>query len=120
MNKLDLIHFIIYKLRNEDKFESYMLWFDTIRDTDVREHENDREFKIFTNLTIIQYLHFIVGHDVYTFLHTLQYQDPELFAFLTFNFNRNDEFGNDEFGNDEFYNLFITEAEPYFKTNTLK
>ena len=94
MNKLDLIHFIIDKLRDEDKFESYMLWFDTIRDTDVKFNELDREFKMFTYLTIIQYVRTNIRNPVFMFLHTIKCQDPELFAFLTFNFNRNDEFVN--------------------------
>jgi len=116
MNRLDLIQFIIDKLIKEDKFQDYMLWFETIQDTTVKENDMDNEYTIFTHISILQYLYKNVTNDTYEFLDRIVYTNPELNNFLTFCIDRR---MNILFIHDEFYELFINEAY-YISNATLK
>jgi hypothetical protein len=107
MNKLDLIQFIIDKLIREDIFQDYILWFETIRDTNVKDNVMDSEYTIFTHMSILQYLQQNVTNDTFEFLDRIVYTNPELNNFLTFCIDRK---MNILFIHDEFYDLFINEA----------
>ena len=117
MNKLDLIQFIIDKLIRQDKFEAYLLWFETIHDTNVTVNIMDNEYTIFTHISILQYLSNNVADDTYEFLDRIVYTNPELNNFLTFCIDRR---MNILFINDEFYDLFINEAYDNISNATLK
>jgi hypothetical protein len=107
MNKLDLIHFIIDKLLEQDKFYDYLLWFETIRDTNVTFNLMDNEYTIFTHMSILQYLQNNVTMDTYEFLDRVVYTNPDLNEFLTFCIDRKT---NLLYIHNEFYELFINES----------
>ena len=115
MNKLDLIQFIIDKLIRKDMLEAYVIWFETIHDTNVKVNIMDNEYTIFTHISILQYLHNNVN-DTYEYLDKIVYTNPELNDFLTFCVDRQ---MNILFINNEFYDLFINEAH-YLLHNNLK
>lgn len=114
MNKLDLIKFIIDKLIRQDKFDTYLLWFETILDKNVTVNIMDNEYTIFTHISILQYLSKNVADDTYEFLDRIVYTNPELNNFLTFCIDRR---MNILFINDEFYDLFINEAYHLLNNN---
>lgn len=116
MNKLDLIQFIIDKLMLQDKLHDYLLWFETIHDTNVTFNIMDNEYTVFTHISILQYLHKNVTNDTYEFLDKIVYTNPDLNEFLTFCIDRQ---MNILFIHNEFYDLFINEAY-YLLNNNLK
>jgi hypothetical protein len=116
MNKTDLMQFIIDKLHDQNKFEDYLLWFETIPDKTVTFHIMDNEYTIFTHISILQYLQNYVADDTYEYLDRLIYKNPDLNEFLTVSIDRKEDI---LYMTNEFYELFMDEATNY-SVSTLK
>lgn len=117
MDTSNLMRFIIDKLIRENKINEYLLWFETIKDTNITYNKMDNQYTTFTNITILEYLKENVTQEPIKFIHKLEFTDPYLDNFLTFNIERENQI---ILINDEFYNLFINEVAHYLFGNNLK
>lgn len=117
METLNLIHFIINKLITISELYEYMIWFETIKDKSIKYNKMDNQYTIITTITILEYLKENVTQYPFKFLHKLEFTDPYLENFLTFDIDRENQI---IVINEDFYNLFINEASCYLSGNNLK